>query len=269
MTALSEAEKLHYSRQTILPGWGEEGQLRLKDACVLVIGAGGLGAPALMYLAGAGVGHIGVADGDFVEASNLHRQVIHSTASLNSPKASSAAKRIRELNPHIEVLEHAFPITQKNARSVIGRYDVVCDCTDNFSTRDLIAQICFEERVPLVSGAAQLTDGAVTTFKPYLGAGHPCFRCLYPAPLGPELTPSCALIGVAGPTLAVIGGLQAMETIKEIIGFGESLSGRVLTYDGLQASTNVLVLPKRDACDCWRAAGGDRSPNDMTDLTPP
>ncbi|MBS7705410.1 HesA/MoeB/ThiF family protein [Chelatococcus asaccharovorans] len=249
-TSLTPGERQHYIRQMIVPGWGESGQERLKAARVLVIGAGGLGAPVLMYLAAAGVGTIGVADGDFVEISNLHRQVIHGADSLNRPKVASAATRLRQSNPHIEIVEHMFPVNRDNAAELIGQYDLVADCTDNFPTRDAVADACRRARVPLVSGAAQITDGTVTTFMPYRGADHPCFRCLYPKPLDASVTPTCAEIGVVGPVLAVIGGLQAMEAIKEILSLGDSLSGRILVYDALSAKISEFALDKRSGCVC-------------------
>ena len=247
---LNTVEVQHYSRQMIVPDWGTDGQERLKSARMLVVGAGGLGAPVLMYLAAAGVGRIGVADGDFVEVSNLHRQVIHSTADIDMPKVSSAAAAMRRSNPHIEVAEHLFPVNADNVMSLIRHYDIVADCTDNFATRNVLASACREAAIPLVSGAAQITEGLVTTFTPYLGDDHPCFRCLYPEELGAELTPSCSQIGVVGPVLAVIGGMQAMEVLKEIIGFGEGLSGRVVIYDALSAQIREISLRKRAACQC-------------------
>ncbi len=249
---LTAAERIYYGRQLILPGWGESGQMRLKTARVLVIGAGGLGAPVLMYLAAAGIGTIGVADGDFVEISNLHRQIIHSTDDLDTPKVTSAAASMRRSNPHVEVVEHLFPVNAGNVARLIAGYDLVADCTDNFATRDIVATACADARRPLVSGAAQMTDGTVTTFKPFLGEGHPCFHCLYPRSLGPDLTPSCAQIGVMGPVLSVIGGLQAMEVVKELTGLGKSLSGRILFYDGLKGQINEFALARRRGCDCQR-----------------
>jgi len=253
---LSPAERQHYIRQTIVPDWGEAGQLQLKAARVLVIGAGGLGAPVLMYLAATGVGTIGVADGDFVEISNLHRQVIHMTDDLDVPKVESAARKMRLSNPHIKVVEHLFPVTRDNVAGLISQYDLVADCTDNFTTREAVATACSDARIPLISGAAQITDGTVTTFAPYLGAGHPCFKCLYPKALDASVTPSCAQIGVVGPVLAVIGGLQAMEVVKEIIGFGESLSGRMLVYDALSARLSEIQINKQSECGCGAATSG-------------
>ena len=255
---ISPTERQHYIRQTIVPGWGESGQARLKSAKVLVIGAGGLGAPVLMYLAAAGVGTIGVADGDFVEISNLHRQVIHSTNDLDTPKVESAARKMRLSNPHVEVIEHLFPVIRDNVDKLIEQYDLVADCTDNFTTRDAVAAACQRAGIPLVSGAAQITDGTVTTFAPYRGAGHPCFKCLYPKALDASVTPSCAQIGVVGPVLAVIGGLQAMEVIKEIIGLGESLSGRMLVYDGLSAQLTEIQIDKQPDCECNTATPGEQ-----------
>lgn len=241
-------ERRYYQRQMILPGWGMEGQRRLKAGRVLVVGAGGLGVPVLQYLAAAGVGTIGIADGDFVELSNLHRQVIHTIDDIDRAKVDSAADKLRRQNPHVTVATHAFPITAENAADLVAAYDLVADCTDNFATRDALQAACLTARKPLVSGAAQMTDGTVTTFTPYRGAGHPCYRCLYPAALSATLTPSCSEIGVAGPVLAVIGGFQAMEVIKILIGDGDTLSGRILIVDGMAARVTEVAIEKRADC---------------------
>jgi adenylyltransferase/sulfurtransferase len=254
--ALTAEERAYYQRQMVLPDWGEAGQLRLKAARVLVVGAGGLGAPVLQYLGAAGVGLIGVADGDFVEVSNLHRQVIHTMEDLDTPKTTSAAARLRRGNPHIEVVEHMVPVTAENAADIVAGYDIVADCTDNFATRDVVHAACLALGRPLVSGAAQMTEGTVTTFAAFRRGENPCFRCLYPAPLPPEVTPTCSQVGVAGPVLTVIGGLQAMEVLKEILGVGDSLSGRIVIYDGLSAGVSEIPLARRADCPCCGAAAG-------------
>ncbi|MCA1243295.1 HesA/MoeB/ThiF family protein [Stappia stellulata] len=253
-TALEIEEQAYYQRQMVLPEWGEAGQLRLKAARVLVVGAGGLGAPVLQYLGAAGVGLIGVADGDFVEVSNLHRQVIHTMDDLDMPKTASAAARLRRGNPHIEVVEHMFPVTEANAADLVAGYDIVADCTDNFATRDVLHAACFALGRTLVSGAAQMTEGTVTTFAAFRGGANPCFRCLYPSPLPPEVTPTCSMVGVAGPVLTVIGGLQAMEVVKEILGVGDGLSGRIVLYDGLSAGFSEIPLARRAGCPCCGGA---------------
>ncbi|MCA1299582.1 HesA/MoeB/ThiF family protein [Stappia indica] len=256
--ALTAEEEVHYQRQMVMPDWGRTGQERLKAARVLVVGAGGLGSPVLQYLGAAGVGTIGIADYDFVEVSNLHRQVIHRLADLDSPKTASAAAALRAANPHIEVVEHFSPVNEENAAGLIAGYDLVADCTDNFATRDALHAACLAQRKVLVSGAAQIADGTVTTFAAFRpGDGNPCFRCLYPDVLTPALTPPCSEIGVAGPVLAVIGGLQAMEVLKEIIGGAGSLSGTILVYDGWQADLRRMRLDRRPGCPhCAGAAGG-------------
>jgi len=258
---LSDDERVYYQRQMVLPEWGEDGQRRLKGARVLVVGAGGLGAPVLQYLGAAGVGLIGIADGDFVEVSNLHRQIIHTMEDLDSPKTTSAAARLRRSNPHVEVVEHMLPVNAANADDLVARYDIVADCTDNFATRDVLHAACFAHGRTLVSGAAQMTEGTVTTFAAFRGGDHPCFRCLYPAPLPPEVTPTCSQVGVAGPVLTVIGGLQAMEVVKEILGVGEGLSGRIVLYDGLSAGFSEVPLARRPQCPCCGTApaAGERT----------
>jgi len=254
MTDLTPDEGLYYSRQMIVPNWGKDAQSKLKRSRVLVVGAGGLGAPVLMYLAGAGVGQIGVLDGDFIEMSNLHRQVIHSTLDIDQPKVASASAKMRLSNPHIEVMEHLLSLSEKNAAALIAQYDYVADCTDNFNTRMVLAEACAAARVPLISGAAQISSGMLTTFTPYRGDGHPCFRCLYPVDLGSNLTPSCSQIGIVGPVLSVIGGLQAMEVIKEILEIGTGLSGRIIIYEALDGGTHEIALDKRDTCAGCQAA---------------
>lgn len=245
---LSSEEQVHYGRQIILPGWGTEGQERLAASRVLVVGAGGLGCPALSYLAAAGVGTMGIADGDFVEVSNLHRQVLHDTDSIDAAKATSAARRLRKSNPHVQVIEHFTMVGEGNVDDMVSEYDLVVDCSDNFRTRSVVHDTCYAKRKPLVSGAAQMFDGTVTTFAAFREGDHPCFHCLYPMTPSPDMTPSCSEIGVVGPALAVIGGMQAMEAIKEIIGLGNGLSGTVLVFDALSATVERIRLSRRRDC---------------------
>jgi len=246
--SLSADERAWYQRQTVLPEIGESGQERLRAASVLVIGAGGLGSPLLLYLAGAGIGRIGVVDFDLVETSNLHRQVIHTADRLDMPKVASAAEQMRALNPHVEVVEIDQPVNAENAADLLRGWDLVADGSDNFATRDAVHAACLAAGIPLVSGAIQLTSGILTTFKAHLGPPHPCYRCLFPEQLPPELTPSCAEIGVLGPAVGALGSMQAIEVIKELLDIEPSLSGTLVMYDAWRAETTHVGLPRRDDC---------------------
>lgn len=241
--------QLHrYSRHIVLPEVGGIGQERLLRSKVLVVGAGGLGAPLLLYLAAAGVGTIGVVDDDTVDLSNLQRQVIHDEGSLGRPKVESAAARIRILNPDVRVETHRTRLTRDNALDLIGRYDLVADGSDNFATRFLLNDACFLARKTLVSAAILRFDGQVSSFKAHLGPPHPCYRCLFPEPPPRGLVPSCSEGGVLGALAGFIGSLQATEVLKELLGVGESLSGSLLLMDTLHASFQRIGM-KRDP-DC-------------------
>lgn len=226
---MSPEEISRYSRHLVLKGMGGSGQQRLKAARVLVAGAGGLGSPAIAYLAGAGVGTLGIVDHDAVALSNLQRQVIHSAIGAN--KAESAALFARTLNPHVDVRVHADRLERDNAEALLAQYDLVLDGTDNLDTRRIVAEAAAHRRVPLVSGAVSMFDGQVTVFAP----GGPQFGALYPAEADDGDLPSCEATGILGPLTGVIGTLMAMEAIKLITGIGEPLIGRVLTYDGQAA----------------------------------
>lgn len=226
---MSPEEISRYSRHLVLKGMGGGGQQRLKAARVLVVGAGGLGSPAIAYLAGAGVGTLGIVDHDAVALSNLQRQVIHSAIGAN--KAESAALFARTLNPHVDVRVHADRLERDNAEALLAQYDLVLDGTDNLDTRRIVAEAAAHRRVPLVSGAVSMFDGQVTVFAP----GGPQFGEFYPAEADDGDLPSCEATGILGPLTGVIGTLMAMEAIKLITGIGEPLIGRVLTYDGQAA----------------------------------
>ena len=236
---LSSEEVERYARQIVLRGVGGPGQNRLKAAKVLVVGAGGLGSPALHYLAGAGVGTLGVVDDDVVALSNLHRQIIHGTDDVGRPKTDSAADAIRRINPHVAVERIALRIDAGSARGLIPRFDVVLDGSDNFATRYALSDACYYERRPLVSAALGEFDGTLTTLKPYEtgadGRPNPTYRCLFPDPPEPGTIPTCAEAGVLGALGGVLGSLMALEAIREIVGgFGDGdagLVGRLLMID--------------------------------------
>jgi molybdopterin-synthase adenylyltransferase len=252
--ALTEDEIRRYSRHILLKEVGGVGQARLKQARVLVVGAGGLGSPLLLYLAAAGVGTIGVVDHDRVELSNLQRQVAHTTRRIGAPKASSAAEAALAINPGVVVEPHAVRLDAGNARGLIGRYDIICDGSDNFATRFLVADACVLERRTLVSAAVLRFEGQLSVFKPHLHKDGPCYRCLYPEPPPEGLVPACSEAGVLGAVTGVMGTLQATEVLKEILGVGESLSGRLLIWDALETRFRTVRLRKDPGCPLCGAA---------------
>jgi adenylyltransferase/sulfurtransferase len=246
----SEADIQRYSRHILLDEVGGSGQARLRAARVLVIGAGGLGSPLMLYLAAGGVGTIGVVDDDVVELSNLQRQVVHGMAGLGQPKVASAAAAIRALNPGVTVVAHRLRLDAANAASLIADYDLVCDGSDNFATRFIVADACARARRTLVSAAVLRFEGQLSVFKPHAGAGHPCYRCLYPEAPPEGMAPSCAEAGVLGAVTGVMGTLQATEAMKEILGIGETLSGRLLIWDALAMRFRSIRFPRDPACAC-------------------
>jgi adenylyltransferase/sulfurtransferase len=245
VTALSNDEIGRYSRHLMLPQIGLEGQERLKAAKVLLVGTGGLGAPLALYLAAAGVGTLGIVDFDFVEASNLQRQIIHSTRDIDRPKVASAADRIKAINPDVNVIQYNTRLSAENALGIIEEYDVVADGTDNYPTRYLVNDACVLLGKPNVYGSVFQFEGQASVF--YAKEG-PCYRCLYPAPPPPGLVPSCAEGGVLGVLPGIVGTIQANETIKLIVGGGDSLIGRLLLFDAWEMRFRELKLSKDDAC---------------------
>jgi sulfur-carrier protein adenylyltransferase/sulfurtransferase len=242
---MSAEQRNRYSRHTLLPEVGVEGQLKMLNAKVLLIGAGGLGAPAALYLAAAGIGTLGLVDDDEVDESNLQRQVIHSTERIGQPKTESAHKTIAALNPDVKVVEHRLRLDASNIIDIIKDYDVIVDGADNFPTRYLLNDASVRLRKPVVSASILAFDGQVSTFVPFEG---PCYRCLYPTPPPAELAPSCGAAGVLGVMAGVMGLLQANEVIKLVIGIGEPLIGRLLLYDSL--GTHFTELKVRRDPDC-------------------
>jgi sulfur-carrier protein adenylyltransferase/sulfurtransferase len=250
---LSAEQRMRYSRHTLLPEVGVEGQLKLLNSKVLLIGAGGLGAPSALYLAAAGVGTLGIVDDDVVDESNLQRQVIHNTERVGMPKTESARLSIQTLNPDVEVVEHRTRLDADNVLEIIGEYDVLVDGADNFPTRYLLNDASVRLRKPVISASILAFDGQISTFVPYEG---PCYRCLYPVPPPPEMAPSCGAAGVLGVMAGVMGLLQANEVIKLVAGIGEPLIGRLLLYDSLGTRFTELKV-KRDP-DC--PICGDHAP---------
>ena len=243
---LSNEEIARYSRHLIMPEVGMAGQRRLKQGSVLLIGTGGLGSPLALYLAAAGVGHIGLVDFDVVDASNLQRQIVHGTSTMGVAKTESAKRRLQDLNPYIEITTYETRITSQNALDLMRPYDVIVDGTDNFPTRYLTNDACVLLGKPNVYGSIFRFEGQATVFS--TRDGGPCYRCLYPEPPPPGLVPSCAEGGVLGVLPGVIGTIQATEVIKLLIGIGEPLIGRLLLYDALSMRFRELKLRRNPSC---------------------
>jgi molybdopterin/thiamine biosynthesis adenylyltransferase len=243
--ALTAEQRSRYSRHVLLPEVGLEGQLKLLDAKVLLLGAGGLGSPTALYLAAAGVGKLGLVDDDVVDVSNLQRQVIHTTDRVGVPKVDSAEESIKALNPDVEVEKFNLRLDASNIMEVIDGYDVIVDGVDNFPTRYLLNDATVRTKTPVVSASILGFDGQLSVFAPYEG---PCYRCLYPTPPPAELAPSCGANGVLGVLPGTMGLLQATEVIKLITGAGEPLIGRLLLYDALAATTTELKVRRDPDC---------------------
>ena len=243
---LSEDERLRYSRHLLMPEVKLEGQERLKAARVLCIGAGGLGSPALLYLAAAGVGTIGLVDFDTVDISNLQRQILHGTSDIGRKKSESARDRLTEANPHVALEVHDTRFSSENGQALVASYDVVLDGSDNFATRYLSNDVCVWARKPNVYGSVFRFDGHSSVFAPHLGG--PCYRCLFPEPPEPGTIPNCAEAGVLGVVPGIIGLIQAVETIKLIIKVGEPLVGRLLSFDALKMKFRDFNLRRDPQC---------------------
>ena len=241
----SPSEQERYNRHMILPEVGPEGQLRLKQASVLIVGAGGLGSPAALYLAAAGVGKIGLADFDEVDASNLHRQILHHTQDVGRPKLDSAREKLEGINPHVDVALHSERLTSENALDVMRDYDVVLDGTDNFQTRYLVNDACVILGIPNAYGSIFRFEGQASVFG---AAGGPCYRCVYPEPPPPGAVPNCAEAGVLGILPGVVGTIQATEAIKLILNQGNPLVGRLLLYNAMDMSFRELSMNRDPAC---------------------
>jgi molybdopterin/thiamine biosynthesis adenylyltransferase/rhodanese-related sulfurtransferase len=244
--ALDEDRRRRYSRHLLIPEIGEAGQLRLLDSRILLLGAGGLGSPAALYLAAAGVGTLGIVDDDAVDETNLQRQIVHSTERLGDSKAESAKRTIEALNPDVQVTLFKERLTSENADRILGEgWDVIVDGTDNFPTRYLVNDASVWHDIPVVHGSIFRFEGQATVFKPHEG---PCYRCLFPQPPPPELAPSCAEGGVLGVLPGIIGSLQANEAIKLAVGVGEPLTGRLLLFDALSTTFTEVALRRDPDC---------------------
>jgi len=243
---LDESQQVRYSRHVLIPEIGVQGQKRLLDAQVLLVGAGGLGSPAALYLAAAGIGRLGIVDDDVVDESNLQRQVLHSTAELGESKVESGARRLQGLNPDVEVVSYGERLTAENIDGILREsWDVVVDGADNFPTRYLLNDASVWHGVPVVHGSIFRFEGQATVFAPGRG---PCYRCLFPEPPPPELAPSCAEGGVLGVLPGVIGSIQGAEALKLVLGIGEPLIGRLLLYDALAGTFDEVAVRRDPAC---------------------
>ncbi len=248
----SEDQINRYARHILLREVGGDGQKKLLESKVLIIGAGGLGSPLIQYLAAAGVGTIGVVDDDVVDLSNLQRQVIHTTSDIGRLKVDSAAESVKDINPDVKLVPHKTRFTVANAMELIEQYDLVADGSDNFATRFLVNDACFFAKKTLVSGAILRFDGQVATFKPHVhdasGNAGPCYRCIFREPPPEGQVPSCAQAGVLGALCGMIGSMQASEILKELMGIGESLSGSLLICDGLGSSFRKIKVKRDPGC---------------------
>lgn len=245
---LTDGQLERYARHVILDEVGEEGQARLLGAKVLVVGAGGLGAPLLLYLAAAGVGHLGVIDDDTVDLTNLQRQIVHATGDVGRAKVDSATDAIRALNP--EVVIEAIParLTADNVAAEIARFDIVADGSDNFATRYLLNDACYFAGKPLVSAALLRFEGQLSVFRAHETGDNPCYRCLFPTPPEEGLVPRCDQAGIFGAVAGVVGSLQATEVLKELLRLGERLSGRFLVYDGMSTEFRTMSVHRNPDC---------------------
>ena len=250
---LSADQRNRYQRHLLLPEVGEKGQMRLLDSKVLLLGAGGLGSPAALYLAAAGVGTIGIIDMDVVDSSNLQRQILHNVDRIGMRKVDSAKMTLTAMNPDVKVLTYDARLGADNILDIIDGYDVIVDGTDNFPTRYLVNDAALVKNIPVVHGSIFRFEGQVTVFSPYVG---PCYRCMIPEPPPPELAPSCAEAGVLGVLPGIVGSIQAIETIKLLLELGDPLVGRLLTYDSMDESFRTFKVRRDPACPaCGENAG--------------
>ncbi len=248
MSELSETQFHRYARHLILDQVGEEGQEKLLASRVLIVGAGGLGSPLLLYLAAAGVGTLGIVDDDTVDLSNLQRQVVHASGAVGELKVDSARATVATINPEVQVATHPSRLDASNVRDLVAGYDLVADGSDNFATRYLLNDTCYAMRRTLIGAALSPFDGQLSTFKAYLGPPHPCYRCLFREPPPPESVPRCETAGILGAVAGVMGTLEATEVLKELLHIGESLSGTLLMYDALRAGFHKIKIPRDPDC---------------------
>ncbi len=250
---LTDEQMDRYARHIILREVGGIGQKKLLSSKVLIIGAGGLGSPLVLYLAAAGVGTIGIVDDDVVDLSNLQRQIAHGTADIGQPKVQSARQSVARINPDVNLVAHPERLTAENVEQIFDGYDLVADGSDNFNTRFLINDACYFLKKPLVSAAMLQFEGQLSTYKAFKGAGHPCYRCIFPAPPPPDVAQTCGEAGILGALAGTMGSLQATEILKELLGIGDSMSGQLLIYDALYTDfRKVKVRPDPECKLCGK-----------------
>jgi molybdopterin/thiamine biosynthesis adenylyltransferase len=264
--SLTPEQRNRYQRHLLLPEVGEAGQLKLLDAKVLLLGAGGLGSPAALYLAAAGVGTLGIIDMDVVDASNLQRQLLHNTDRIGDRKVDSAKKTLTLLNPDVDVVTYDVRLGADNVLDIIDGYDAIVDGTDNFPTRYLVNDASLVKRIPVVHGSIFRFEGQATVFNPFVG---PCYRCMIPEPPPAEMAPSCAEAGVLGVLPGIIGSIQAMEAIKIILGIGDTLQGRLLAYDALEESFRTFKVSRDPECPACGPNAGEIVIAEYDDLCMP
>ena len=264
--SLTPEQRNRYQRHLLLPEVGETGQLKLLDSKVLLLGAGGLGSPAALYLAAAGVGTLGIIDMDVVDASNLQRQILHNTDRIGERKVDSAKKTLTLINPDVNVVTYDVRLGADNILDIIDGYDVIVDGTDNFPTRYLVNDASLLKRIPVIHGSIFRFEGQATVFNPYEG---PCYRCLLPEPPPAELAPSCSEAGVLGVLPGIVGSLQAVETIKVLLGIGDTLQGRLLAYDALEQSFRTFKVRRDPACPACGPDAGEIVIAEYDDLCMP
>ena len=248
MDEISDEQLMRYARHVVLEEVGEEGQIKLLESKVLVIGAGGLGSPVLMYLAAAGVGTLGIVDDDVVDITNLQRQIVHGTEDIDRPKEDSAEARLRSINPEVRIHKYPYRIVPDNAIELILQYDLVLDGCDNFDTRYMINDACYLAKTPLVSAALLRFEGQLTTIKAFEDGDAPCYRCIFPSLPAPGMVPRCEQAGIFGAVAGVLGTMQATEALKELLGLGQSLSGRLVLYDSMNSDMRSLKVKRDPGC---------------------
>ncbi|PHQ72310.1 MAG: adenylyltransferase [Sneathiella sp.] len=245
---LTDDQLDRYARHIVLREVGGHGQKKLLQSKVLIVGAGGLGSPLLLYLAAAGVGTIGIIDDDVVDLSNLQRQIVHGTPDIGHPKVKSAADAVSRINPDVKLVTYQRRLTASNIEEIIGGYDLVADGTDNFETRYLVNDACYFFKKPLVSAAMLQFEGQLATYRAFEPGNNPCYRCLFPTPPPANIAQTCGEAGVLGALAGAMGSLQAIEILKELLGIGESFSGQLLIYDALSAEFRKIKVKRDPAC---------------------
>jgi adenylyltransferase/sulfurtransferase len=251
---LSEQQFQRYARHLILDEVGEEGQKKLLASRVLVVGAGGLGSPMLLYLAAAGVGTLGIIDNDRVDLTNLQRQIVHASRRVGDLKVDSARTTLAAINDDVHIETYPARLGPDNASEIVAGYDIVADGSDNFATRYLLTEQCFRLKKPLIAAALSPFEGQLSTFRPYFGDGHPCYRCLFREPPPPDMVPRCEEAGILGAVAGVMGTLQAVEVLKELLDLGDSLDGTLLIYDALRVRFHRIRIGKDPECPTCGAA---------------